>query len=266
VSSLDSFFANVTLPSMPEVAHALITTLNDDVATIPQLRNILGSDPALSAKLLRLANSAQMGLPRGVATLDDAINMVGMTKVRTLALGACLNNAFPVMPGLDRNAFWKSCMRCAGYSQWMSSHLGFDMQISWLTGLMLRLGELLIGQAEPKALVQIEALPHIPCGRWAREKRIVGFTEGEVTAELARRWNFPMLMVRALQNSAAPMREQAFSRLGGIVHLAALLADSDNPGPQTLDELPLDVVGALSLDMQWLRENFPSADNFIDVS
>jgi HD-like signal output (HDOD) protein len=264
--SLDSYFESITLPSISEVAHALITTLNDDSVSVSEVRNIIASDPALTAKLLRLANSAQFGLPRGIGTLDDAISMVGMAKVRTLSLGTCLNESFPTLPGLARQDFWKSSMACAGYAQWLASHLGVDVQVAWLTGLMLRLGELLIGEANPDTLLEIERMPHLPGGRWEREKRLVGFSEGEITAELARRWNFPMQMVQALQRSSDPITEQAFSRLGSIVHLAGLLADTPNAGPATLDALPAQVLSSLNLDRQWMHDHFPQADAFVDIN
>jgi hypothetical protein len=91
---------------------------------------------------------------------------------------------------------------------------GLDMdagQLAWLTGMMLRLGELLIGQANPQVLAEIEKLPHQPGERWQREMRLVGFSEGQITAELARRWNFPMQIVQALERTYDPLVEQAFS-------------------------------------------------------
>src|SRR3989338_795262 len=132
MANLESFFASIKLPSMSEVAHALIQTLNDDDASVAQVRDLIAKDPALSAKLLRLANSAQFGLPRGVGTLDEAITMVGMSKVRTLALGACLSESFPSLPDLDRKEFWRSSMACAGYAQWLANRLGIDGQMAWL--------------------------------------------------------------------------------------------------------------------------------------
>ena len=264
--NLESFFASIKLPSMSEVAHALIQTLNDDDASVGQVRDLIAKDPALSAKLLRLANSAQFGLPRGVGTLDDAITMVGMAKVRTLALGACLSESFPNLPDLDRKEFWRSSMACAGYAQWLANRLGIDGQLAWLTGMMLRLGELLIAQADPATLREIEKLPHMPGVRWQREKRLIGFTEGQITAELARRWNFPMQMVQALQRSADPITEQAFSRLGAVVHLAGLLAETEDAGPHTVDGLPADVIAALMLDADWLRTKFPDTTTFLDVT
>ena len=266
MSSLDSFFASVKLPTMSEVAHALIKTLNNEEASVIEVRNIIARDPALSAQLLRLANSAHFGLPRGVGNLDEAIAMVGLGQVRTLSLGSCMNAAFPAMPGLNRNEFWKNSMACAGYAQWLASSLGMDGQQAWLTGMMLRLGELLIGQAEPHLLREIEKLPHGPGNRWEREKRLVGFTEGQITAELARRWNFPMQIVQALQRSSDPVTEQAYSRLGAIVHLAGLLADTPFTGPEALDTLPQDVVASLHVDAQWMHRMYPMPDSFVDIT
>lgn len=265
MASLDSFFANVKLPTMSEVAHALIKTLNNEDATVEEVRDIIARDPALTAKLLRLANSAHFGLPRGVSSLGDAITMAGMSKVRTLSLAACMSDSFPVLPGLDSQAFWNSSMAAAGYAQWLAGGVGADGQKAWLTGMMVRLGELLIGQADPKTLAEIEKLPYLPGARWERENRLVGFTEGQVTAELARRWNFPAEIVQALQQSFNPLADKNFSRLAAIVHLASLLADTPNATAAALEALPQDVVAALMLDAQWMHDKFPPSDSFLAI-
>ncbi len=265
MASLDSFFANVKLPTMSDVAHALIKTLNNEDATVEEVRDIIAKDPALTAKLLRLANSAHFGLPRGVSSLGDAITMAGMSKVRTLSLAACMSDSFPVLPGLDSQAFWSSSMATAGYAQWLAGGVGADGQKAWLTGMMVRLGELLIGQADPKTLAEIEKLPHLPGARWERENRLVGFTEGQVTAELARRWNFPAEIVQALQQSFNPLVDKNFSRLAAIVHLASLLADTPNATVAALEALPQDVVAALMLDAKWMHDKFPPSDSFLAI-
>jgi HD-like signal output (HDOD) protein len=264
--SLDSFFESIKLPVMSEVAHALIQTLNNENASVIEVRNIIAQDPALSAQLLRLANSAYFGLPRGVGTLDEAIAMVGMAQVRSLSLCSCINKAFPTLPGLDRTDFWKNSMACAGYAQWLARYLGMDVQQAWLTGMMLRLGELLIGLADPAMLLEIEQLPQQPGCRWERETRLTGFSEGQITAELARRWNFPMQIVQALQRSSEPLSEQAFSRLGSVVHLAGLLADTPYTGPEMIDTLPLEVLDSFQVDVEWMRDEFPAADSFLDLA
>lgn len=264
--SLDSFFESIQLPVMSEVAHALIETLNNDNATVQEVRNIIAQDAALSARLLRLANSAHFGLPRGIGNLDGAIAVVGMAQVRALTLSACMSAAFPVLPGLNRTEFWKYSMACAGYAQWLANYLDMNTQQAWLTGMMLRLGELLIGQSDPDMLLEIEKPPILPGSRWERETRLVGFSEGQITAELARRWNFPMQMVQGLQRSSDPLTEQAFSRLGSVLHLSGLLADMPYTGVEMLDALPHEVIDSFQVDVQWMRSSFPAADSFVDFS
>jgi HD-like signal output (HDOD) protein len=266
MSSLDTFFASIRLPSMNEVAHELIKSLNRESVSIQDIRNIIAKDAALSAKLLQLANSAQFGLPRGVSTLDDAISMVGLSRVRSLSLGACMAGAFPIVPGLDRKAFWQSSMDCAGYAQWLAGRLEIDEQMAWLTGMMLRLGELLIAQAEPKTLQAIEKLPLRPGERWQRERALVGFSEGQITAELARRWNFPMQIVQGLQRSAEPLLEQAFSRLGAVLHLACLLAESQQAGAEAVEALPVEVIDSLKIDVHWMQQSLPAKESFVNVA
>lgn len=265
MSSLEAFFVTVKLPAMSEVAQQLIQTLNKDDVGIKQVQSIIAQDPALSAKLLRLANSAQFGLPRGIGSLDEAMQMVGMSKVRALSLAACLNQSFPRLPGLDSHEFWRASMACAGYAQWLGGAVGLDAQQAWLTGMMLRLGELLLGQVNPQALTEIEALPHLPGQRWAREQRLIGFSEGQITAELALRWNFPTGIVQALEHSFDPLGHASFSTLGAVLHLAGLLAEVPQATPAAMDDLPHEVLERLALDAPTLKASFPAADSFLSL-
>jgi HD-like signal output (HDOD) protein len=262
MSELSSFFQNVKLPVISEVAHALIKTLDDEDASAKQISTIIARDPALTAKLMRLANSARFGVARGVNSLDDAISMAGLAHVRTLALAACFAETFPEQPGLDSDEFWKSSMACAGYAKWLAAGLGDDGQDAWLAGMMMRLGELLIYQSSPAAFAEIEQQPHLPGGRWEREKRLLGFSEGQITAELGRRWNFPVTIVQALEASSDPMTVRPFSKLGGIIHLASLLADTPSDDPAILETLPQDLVSTLQLDREWMHKKFPSHGSF----
>jgi HD-like signal output (HDOD) protein len=259
---LSSFFQSVKLPVMSDVAHSLIRTLDDEDASSKQICAIIAKDPALTAKLLRMANSARFGIVRGVSSLDDAVAMTGLAQVRTLGLAACFAESFPAIPGLDSDEFWKSSMACAGYAKWLSHGLGSDGQDAWLAGMMVRLGELLIYQATPASFAEIEQQPHLPGCRWEREQRLLGFSEGQITAELARRWNFPTAIVQALETSSDPMAAHPFCQLGGVVHLASLLADTPSDDPEILVTLPEDVIHALQLDPAWMKEKFPTHDSF----
>ncbi|MGB9110818.1 MAG: HDOD domain-containing protein [Telluria sp.] len=260
--SLAQFFADVKLPTISAVAQALIATLDDEAASAKSVTAIIARDPALTAKLMRLANSAHFGARRSVGTLDEAIALTGMGHIRTLALAACFSDAFPALPGLDSDEFWSSSMACAGYAKWLAGGAGLDGSEAWLAGMMLRLGELLIYQVAPAAFAEIEELPHLPGGRWEREQRLLGMSEGEITAELGRRWNFPTRIVDALASCSDPLAAHPFCQLAGIIHLASLLADTPSDDPAILDTLPAELVAVLRLDGEWMRKRFPSHASF----
>ena len=80
MADINTFIQTVKLPVMPEAAHALIRTLNDEDADVVTVRDIIAKDPALTTTLLRMANSALFGLSRSVTTLDNAVSVVGMAQ------------------------------------------------------------------------------------------------------------------------------------------------------------------------------------------
>ena len=260
--NMGTFVEAIVLPSMPEVAHELIRSLQDEDVPVGPVRDAITKDPALTVKLLRLANSARYGASKEIATIDDAMMIVGMTQVRTLALSACLCDAFPVVPGLSREAFWNESQACAGYAQWLAARVGSDPQQAWLTGFMVRLGELMIVKAAPETLSAIEREPHYPGARWTRETELLGFSEGQITAEMARRWQFPTSIVEALETSANPLASKPFYRLSGVLHLAELMASASPESPFALEEIPEELLMALHMDREWLSDHMPQAHEF----
>ena len=62
------------------------------------------------------------------------------------------------------------------------------------------------------------------------------------------------------------MTVKPFSPLGGVIHLSALLADMPGCGPEAVETLPVDVMGKLQLNVDWMQGRFPSPDTFLDIS
>jgi len=270
MSDINDLFKSVALPVMPEVGVALIQTLDDPKAELSTIHDLIARDPTLTAKLLALANSAAFGLSRKVANLNQALQLVGISRIRTLALSACLHNAFSMPEGIDSTDFWRYSMDCAGYAEWLGKGLAdtrdVDSQNAWLIGLMLRLGELIIAQAHPDAVATIEKSPCAPGERWARERAVSGFDEAEVTAELARRWNFPPAIVHGLLLASDPTVTTPVDTLAGIAHLASLLADQPDANVDAIETLPVPVMEALELKYGWMKRSFPASASFLSLS
>jgi HD-like signal output (HDOD) protein len=251
---------------MSEVGQALIRTLSDDDTDIAEVCHIISRDPALTATLLRMANSAMFGLSGTVDSLERAVNVVGLSMVRARAVSICVVNSAKLPVGLDRMAFWHYCLLCAGYSQWLAIRCGVNNQEAWLCGMMLRLGEINLGQASPQDLPRVEATPIQPGERWVRQREIIGFDEGMMTAELLMYWDFPPSLVNGLRHAAQPLLPIEFQRLPALLHLAGRLADSGAITLASLTNLPLMLLNLLQLEPAELLKTAPDAHSLADVS
>ncbi|OIQ74076.1 HDOD domain protein [mine drainage metagenome] len=264
-SDLQSLIRTVTWPVMAETGQALIRTFNDDDADSFTICRIIKKDPALTATLLRMANSALFGLSGSVDTLERAVSVVGLARVRSQALALCMARVSHFPAGMDRMAFWHYSLRCAGYAHWLADLCSVDDQEAWLCGMMLRLGSLSLVQARPHCLAQLEALPVTPGERWLRQRALIGFDEGEVTAELVQHWDFPLALVLGMRYCAQPLISKQFSRLAGVVHLAAHLADSGPVSTQSVEQLPGLLMQMMQLDPATLLSP-PDESRLTDIS
>jgi HD-like signal output (HDOD) protein len=256
----------VDWPVMPEVGQALIRTFNDEDADIETVCRIIAKDPALTATLLRMANSAMFGLSGQVDTLERAVSVVGMTLIRARALSVCLSRVAKIPACIDRMVFWRNCMLCAGFSQWLAAKCQVDEQEAWLAGMMLPLGGISLCQASPQVQAALLAKPVEPGERWLRQRQLVGFDEGQVVAELAQHWDFPAVLVAGLRHAAQPLLSKENSHLAAVLHLAARLADSGAVNPDSLDALPLLVLLTLKLDVATLEADAPDAGALVDIT
>nr|WP_315463974.1 HDOD domain-containing protein [uncultured Rhodoferax sp.] len=269
MADIHTLFQTVKLPVMPEAAYALIRTLNDEDADIATVRDIIAKDPVLTTTLLRMANSALFGLSRSVTSLDKAVSVVGMSQIRARALNICMSQTFTLPEGVNRLEFWRYSMVCAGYARFLASKAGVDEHHAWLTATMLRLGELVLSLHHPDVIAPLEQLPRAPGERWARERALSGFDEGQITAEVARRWDFPAAIVEALAQCADGQQAARHSRLSAVVHLAGLWADqsADLASVRQAAAASSPAVWAhLGLDAQSLLPNLPDPEQFSDIS
>lgn len=264
--NLRRLLQTVQWPVMPEAGQALIRTLGDDDADTFTVCRIIKKDPMLTATLLRMANSALFGLSGSVGTLERAVSVVGVSMVRTRALSLCMARICQFPTSMDRMAFWHYSLMCAGYAQWLADLCEVDDQQAWLCGLMLRLGSLSIMQARPEHAYAMESQPTDSAARWVLQRRLVGFDEGEVTAELAQQWDFPEALVSGLRHCAQPLASDDLSRLAVVMHLAARLADKGALTQQAIDALPLVLLNVLPLNPQTLLTNPPDVDVMVDIS
>ena len=97
------------LPSLPHILLKLLEACNQDTGSLDKISEIVHKDPSLSAKILRLVNSAYFGLPQRVEDVRQAVVLIGMNGVKNVAVCACVYEAFHKTRGnADRMIFLSS--------------------------------------------------------------------------------------------------------------------------------------------------------------
>jgi HD-like signal output (HDOD) protein len=213
------------LPTVPAVVQKLIASFSDEDVSFNVIADQISADPALTAKLLRLANSAYFHLSRSIGTVDEALQMLGFVMVRNLVLGNGMSAAFRNTKGMDLKQFWLYNLYTASSARWLAGKLALNADLVFTVGLMHGLGQLQMHVAAPQAVQPLDkAMPVLDAGRAAYEQSTLGFHNGEVAAELAKMWNFPEPIVEALRYVPNPVAAKEFLPAAACVHLGTWVA------------------------------------------
>lgn len=263
MSKVSRFFPfSLVLPNMPGVAAQLMRSMNDDSMSLPALAELIGKDPALSATVLRIANTARYSRLRSISSLREATATLGMTTLRNLAMSTCMSRAFPAVAGLDKRRFWSRGIATAHYAALVGRATLVDPEVAYLGGLMLQTGQLLMMQIDREGVAQVELGILQPGDRFRMEQMRWDCTHSDVTAELARRWKFPDTLLGAFEAVSQPLQSQPFSNLGGVLHIAAVLADAmvlEADAIASLQACAPELVARLHLNMAWLQDKLLTA-------
>lgn len=260
--TLDELLHNPkALPTAPKVLADLIHSFDDPDVSAAHITRTLSADPVLSAKLLRLANSAYYKVSRSVATVEDAVRMLGFVTVRTLVISSGLVNGFRSAPGLDLQRFWRYSLNTAVAARWIANKTGDDADLAFTIGLMHAIGLVIIHAGMPVQAQELDDVvgPYDP-GRMQHEMATLGFSFYDVGAGLAQRWKFPAVFTRTIRELAAPLQGLPPDRLAAIIHLAAWraqLTEAREAPDDIAGEPPTEVAAMLGLAPGRLLEDMP---------
>jgi HD-like signal output (HDOD) protein len=257
--SIESLFDRpAALPVVPKIVHHLIESFRREDVSIDEIAVQLEADPVLSAKTLRLANSAYFHVSRRIATIDEALQMLGFVMVRNLVLGVAVAGSFRGVPGIDLPQFWRHSLHTASGASWLARHAKRDADLAFTIGLVQGLGQLVMHMAQPGQLRLLDDRCHpLAAGRAAQERRVFGYHSFAVSAELALRWNFPPEVTHPLRAVADPLGCDPPMAMSALVHIAAWRARVEEFGDdaeRAVQSCPVDVGRAIGLDLAWLPE------------
>jgi hypothetical protein len=246
VTTIDERVANLVaackLPTFPSVAMRLMQLISQDAVSYEQLGSLLRTDAALSATLLRAANSPLFGTLGEIRSIPIALLTLGMDRVGMLILNTAMWRMVPGGRGRQSmRPWWRHNLATALLSKQLSFKNMVD-EYSYMCGLMHSIGQLVLFEAFPLQYGNVlTAASERGCSLRELERENFGVEHCELGAGLLKKWSIPAEMVDAAAPHHDP--ENGKSPITRLVNISCTVANhlgySVTPGPvRPVEDLP----------------------------
>lgn len=230
-------FALKALRPLPDVAHRVLRIVQDPEYDVGELTGVVFSDPSLTARVLRLCNSAHSGLGAEIRSVHDAVSYLGMRNVVRLVLVTCSASLYAVdrrTAWFDPAALWQHAIAFAVTCQVLAPHAGTSTATAFTAGVLHDVGIMLLDHLTDGG--QVAAATKAARGRaWSRpqfERFCFGLDHAEANRFVAGSWRLPTWLGDAIaDHHGEPAGGDAGSTLPAIVHAAEHLVAGMVPDP-----------------------------------
>jgi putative nucleotidyltransferase with HDIG domain len=246
------------LREVPPFPHALLRInkeLQSDRSDAQSLARVLEIDPVIAATVLRIANSANVGLRREIVSIAEAITYLGFSTVKALVFRVQLGVVFSSQSGkgcFDSDKLWAHATGVARVSEELAKRAGCDTNLAFMAGLLHDIGRIAINCQFPKTVQMLWS------EEWSetdsvldRERRLFGGDHTAIGAFLAEEWNLPPDLVRMIRWHHSPMdpamtQSTQLRKVMVIVAVANMLVKSRHA---YYEGMPVDEIPVAMLDL-----------------
>ncbi|MBW2605031.1 MAG: HDOD domain-containing protein [Deltaproteobacteria bacterium] len=213
------------LKPIPQVAHKIMSIVEDPESSLPDLSKVIGYDSAVTANLLKIANSAYFGRPGKFDSIHQAIVYFGMDHVVDLVLlASAADNLKHEQTGYDlqKGDLWRYSVFSALIARELAQSKGIGKTHLIFTAALLKdIGKVILGQYVGDAFKEINTMvvEQYLTFREA-EKLVIGIDHAELGGMVAKSWNFGSKMVEIIQNHHQPQKSSLSEIESSIVYLA----------------------------------------------
>ena len=223
------------LPALPLIAQRVVDLINNPTSSAGELERVIQHDQALTARVLKLVNSAYYGFPRRITTVGQGIVILGYRTLKELVLSITIAGLFQMKgehKGFDRTALWQHAVGTAVGAKILARSAGLPLEDEvFSAGLLHDIGVLLLDlclTTEFEELFALTSQGHLPLIR--AEEQVLGFNHTLINKMLAEQWNFPPLLVEVLCHHHRPVQTRNYWAAVALVFLADNLAQEAGIG------------------------------------
>ncbi len=246
------------LVTLPEVALRIASMVDDPSSSSADIGRAISQDAALTARLLRIANSPAFGQHRKIATISRAITVLGVRQVRDLTVGLTAVRTFDGIGNelVTMESFWRHSFLCAVAAGQIAGRRGRNPDDSpFIAGLLHDVGQLVLFSRAPQParqalLMSVDSADDR--GLFLCEREILGFDHGAVGVALAKSWGMPRSLQECIEFHHEPERAEEYPLEVATVHIAnsvAVLAEIGSREPDDAPAISSVALRAVKLDM-----------------
>ncbi len=267
----------VEIASLPTIFYRINEAVNDPRASMAKIGRIISDDPGLTARLLRLVNSAFYGFPSKIDTITQALVIIGTRQLCELAMGTSIITLFKGIPGdlVSMESFWRHSIACAATAKTLAAYRReSNIERLFVTGMIHDIGRLVIykkmGEQAREIILRCKTDGSL---LFLVERETMGFDHSDLGGMLLRMWNLPSSVVEAVAFHHQPHSATQYPTEAAIVHLADLIANAMQLGSSgerfvpSLDGRAWEMLGLstsiLSLTVDQLDRNVSEISNSI---
>jgi HD-like signal output (HDOD) protein len=226
-----------TIPSLPGIFYQFKDTLDDPESSFDDIGKIVGNDPGLTIRILKIVNSAFFGFPQRVETISHAISIIGREQLNDLVLSTVVMDQFRSIPksSLNMESFWKHSIACGLSARNLALVKGeTNSERFFVAGLLHDIGSLVICLKLPFKVLEA-SLRSKSKGETlhAAELESMGFNHTDVGGFLLETWELPKNLVEAVGFHHDPAEATEFSLEASIIHVADMIANTMDLGFQS---------------------------------
>ncbi|GBU22871.1 hypothetical protein R80B4_02784 [Fibrobacteres bacterium R8-0-B4] len=214
-----------SLPSLPSIVVKLIDVVNSSESSAEDAAGLIEKDPALTSKMIRLANSAFYGIPRSISSVTSAVVVLGFNTIRSLVLSASVAKMFDGKHTIDIDRFWKHSVVTAMAAKIIVRHLMgvrmMDPESAFCAGIIHDIGMLIFSQYMTDDYAKVcnyARSNNIPL--LEAEDKILGVNHAKMGKILAERWSLPLDLEYAIVYHHTPNEADKAVPLVNVIHLA----------------------------------------------
>jgi len=226
----DLILGSVQLSSPPLIYVRLLEVINHPRGGAADVAKVVLDDAALTARLLRVVNSAFYAFPRPIETVSQAVTVVGTSQIRDLALATSVVQLFKDVPKdlVDMDGFWRHSLACGvGARVLAGMRREGNVERFFVAGILHDLGKLIIYQRCPEeARTVLEEAKNDRTLVHLAERNVLGFDHGQVGEALLDQWRMPLSLREALHFHHSPRRATRYPVEASAVHVADIMANA----------------------------------------